>query len=193
VIPPNQLTADSPRISRLGREIGDVPFRASYFTSQLKAFLADQIRALRGDQSQAEFGRIIGKPQSVVSRLENEAYGQLSLQTLIDIANKLDIALLVRFVDWPTFLRFTEDYSSEAFAPAPFSQQQIDALVREEEARAKANKLMDMFRPMEQRQESSAQDSPSPPSSAELVWIDSQRKPQPPQLENGNGRLRAMR
>lgn len=53
-------------------------FRASYMAPGLRAYLADQIRALRGNRSQREFGRLIGKPQSVVSRLENEDYGKLS-------------------------------------------------------------------------------------------------------------------
>ncbi len=86
----------------------------------LRAFLADQIRALRGDMSQQEFGRLIDKPQSVVSRLEDEDYGKVSLQTLIDVATKLDIGLVVRFVDFPTFLCATSDFSERAVAPAPY-------------------------------------------------------------------------
>ena len=92
----------------------------------LRAFLADQIRALRGDLSQKAFGELIGKPQSVVSRLENEDYGKVSLQTLIDIAGRLDIALVARFTDFPTFLRSTRDFSENAVAPAPYAQAAAD-------------------------------------------------------------------
>jgi transcriptional regulator with XRE-family HTH domain len=88
----------------------------------LRAFLADQIRALRGDLSQKAFGDLIGKPQSVVSRLENEDYGKVTLQTLIDIAEKLDIALIVRFTDFPTFLHSTADVSESALGPRAFTQ-----------------------------------------------------------------------
>ncbi len=95
-------------------------FRASYMVHGLRAYLADQIRALRGNRSQREFGRLIGKPQSVVSRLENEDYGKLTLQTLLDIAEKLDIALVVRFADFPTFLRTVAEASPEAMAPAGY-------------------------------------------------------------------------
>jgi transcriptional regulator with XRE-family HTH domain len=76
---------------------------------QLKAFLASQIRALRADASQKDFGDRIGKPQSVVSRLEKQADRHISVQTLIDIAERLDIAVIIRFVDFPTFLRYTDD------------------------------------------------------------------------------------
>jgi hypothetical protein len=107
-------------------------FRASYMAHSLRGFLADQIRALRGDMSQKAFGELIGKPQSVVSRLENEDYGKVSLQTMIDIAEKLDIALLVRFTDFPTFLRATADFSETAFAPRPFTKDAFNEMMREE-------------------------------------------------------------
>lgn len=97
----------------------------------LREFLADQIRALRGDLSQKAFGKLIGKPQRVVSRLENEDYGKVTLQTLIDIAEKLDIALVVRFTDFPTFLRSTTDVSETAFAPRAFRQAAFGDAMRE--------------------------------------------------------------
>lgn len=95
-------------------------FRTIYMANRAKGFVADQIRALRGDRSQRAFGELIGKPQSVVSRLENEEYGKLTLQTLLDIAEKLDIALEVRFVDYPTFIRGLRDLSSRTTAPAGY-------------------------------------------------------------------------
>ena len=52
-----------------------------------------------------------------MARLERESYGKVNLQTLIDIATKLDIALIVRFVSFPTFLEWTNDYSGKALAP----------------------------------------------------------------------------
>jgi transcriptional regulator with XRE-family HTH domain len=120
------------RISRLAESLGKRGFRHGYMARQLKAFLAQQIRALRGDRSQAEFGAIIGKPQSVVSRLEKQADRQISVQTLIDIAERLDIAVIIRFVDFPTFLRYTEDYSDDALAPASYTQAAIDLLAAAE-------------------------------------------------------------
>src|SRR5262249_12449351 len=89
---------------------------------QLKVFLAAQIRALRGDRTQSQFGKLIGKPQSVVARLERESYGKVNLQTLIDIAQKLGIALVIRFVNFSTFLEWTKDYSQEALAPQSYGR-----------------------------------------------------------------------
>jgi hypothetical protein len=108
------------RTERLAEQFKREKFRRSYFARQLKIFLAAQIRALRGDRTQTEFGELIGKPQSVVARLERESYGKVNLQTLIDIAQKLDIALIVRFVNFSTFLEWTKDYSQEALAPQSY-------------------------------------------------------------------------
>ncbi len=114
------MTSDAP-ISGAGtpstNALDNREFRASYMAHGLRAYLADQIRALRGNRSQREFGRLIGKPQSVVSRLENEDYGKLTLQTLLDIAEKLDIALVIKFADFPTFLRAVADATQDAMSP----------------------------------------------------------------------------
>ena len=107
----------------------DAGFRASYLTQHLRAFLADQIRALRGERSQREFGEVLDKPQSVVSRLEDEEYGKVTLQTLIDVATKLDIGLLARFVDFPTFLKETNDFSEQASTPAPYNREAVNQML----------------------------------------------------------------
>jgi transcriptional regulator with XRE-family HTH domain len=119
--------------------------RHGYMGRQLKAFLAQQIRSLRGEYSQKEFGGIIGKPQSVVSRLEKQADRHISIQTLIDIAGRLDIAVIVRFVDYPTFLRYTDDYSESAIAPARYSQANIDALVHVTDSTVREGALKALF------------------------------------------------
>jgi transcriptional regulator with XRE-family HTH domain len=82
--------------------------------------------------SQEEFGRLLGKPQSVVSRLEDPEYGKVTLQTLLDIASKLDVALIVRFADYPTYLNVTSDVSPRALRPPRFNQREIEALAEHE-------------------------------------------------------------
>jgi hypothetical protein len=120
--------ANSHRFTRLAKKLRNKAYRASYMASHTKLFLANQINALRGDLSQQEFGEKLGKPQPVVSRLQNPNYGKYALQTLLDVAIKLDLALIVRFVDYPTFLRLTNDFSDNAVRPAAFSQEQVDQL-----------------------------------------------------------------
>lgn len=122
-------SASSHRLVELVRKLGNDAYRASYLATRLKTFLASQIRSLRGEASQAEFGKKLGKPQSVVSRLENPDYGNLSVQTLLEVADKLKLALIIQFIDWPTFLRFTEETTPASMTPAAFDQEKVDALV----------------------------------------------------------------
>ena len=53
------------------------------------------------------------------------SYGKWNLQTLLDIAAKLDVALIVQFVDYPTFLKFTHEITEETVRPAPFDETRL--------------------------------------------------------------------
>jgi transcriptional regulator with XRE-family HTH domain len=77
----------------------DKEYRDAYLDAHVKGTIAYQIQALRAKTglNQTAFGKLIGKPQSVVSRLENTEYGAVSIQTLLDIAKSLDVGLQVRF------------------------------------------------------------------------------------------------
>jgi hypothetical protein len=90
------------------------------------------MRKFRGDKSQSEFGDLIGKQQTVISRLEDAGYGKWTLQTLFDVAEKLDLAVIARFVDHSTFLRLTENMSDEASEPKPYNQGAMDKMLEPE-------------------------------------------------------------
>ncbi len=118
----------SHRVASLATKLRSKKYRDSYLSSHIRMFLANQLASLQGEMSQKEFGQLLGKPQPIVSRLQNPDYGKYSLQTLLDIASKLDVALIARFVDYPTFLKFTNDFSDEALRPAKFDPAQLDYL-----------------------------------------------------------------
>jgi hypothetical protein len=63
----------------------------------------------------------------------------LTLQTLLDIAENLDIALVVGFADFPTFLRTVAETSPDAMAPRPIRMVQRKGL------RAVAGRATSMF------------------------------------------------
>lgn len=130
-MPDAQHLASSHRFARLVPKLADKAYRNSYVAHQTRQFLARQVRALRGDKSQKEFGTLLGKPQSVVSRLEDPNYGKWTLQTLFDVAASLDRAVIVRIVDYPTFLRFTSDMTDAAACPEFYNQETVDSLARE--------------------------------------------------------------
>jgi hypothetical protein len=82
--------------------------------------------------SQADFGKVIDKPQSVVSRLEDPSYGKMTLNSLLDIAAKVDRALVVQFMDWKSFLKITEDHSEQSSAPSAYNQEELDLFAQQE-------------------------------------------------------------
>jgi hypothetical protein len=115
------------RSERLLKRLSDKEYRDAYLGSRIRQFLAHQMRSFRGDRSQSEFGKIIGQSQSVISeRLESPSYGKWNLQTLLDIASKLDVALIVQFVDYPTFVKFTDEITEETVRPAAFNSAALE-------------------------------------------------------------------
>jgi hypothetical protein len=118
--------ADSRRLARLAEKFHDKQYRDSYVASHTRGVLAQQMRNFRGDLSQAEYADKIGKQKTVIGRLQNPGYAGWSLRTMLEIAGKENVAVLVRFVDFPTFLGFTDDLSDESLHPRAYDQGEVD-------------------------------------------------------------------
>ena len=102
-------------------------YRHSYMSEHVRRGIAYQIRALR-DQlgwSQGAFAGELGKPQSVVSRLEDPTYGKVTIQTLLEVAGAFDVALQVRFVGYSQFLRDNQDRTSVAMLVPSFTDDAV--------------------------------------------------------------------
>ncbi len=120
--------ADSHRAANLVEKFRNRKYRHSYVVAHTRRFLARQMRKFRGDLSQTEFGDLLGKQQTVVSRLEDPAYGKWTLQTLFEIAEKLDVAVVVRFVDFKDFLTFTSEMDEEHTKPASYASAAMESV-----------------------------------------------------------------
>jgi hypothetical protein len=118
--------ADSQRLLALAEKFHDKHYRDSYVAGHTRQMLARQMRNFRGELPQGEFGELIGKRQTVVSRLENPNYGAWQLRTMFEIASKLNVAVFVRFVDFPTFLKYSNDFSDRAFHPKPYDETEVN-------------------------------------------------------------------
>jgi hypothetical protein len=122
-----QFPAISRRTVHLAEKMHDAAYRHGYVEAHSRRFLARQMRGFRGERSQTEFGIIIDKRQTVVSRLEDANYRGWTLGTMFEIARKLGVAVFVRFVDFPRFLKYSDDLSDDAICPMPYNKEDVDA------------------------------------------------------------------
>lgn len=120
--------ATSRRLRRLAEQMRDKRYRDAYVASHTRQMLARQMRKFRGGMSQAEFAGTIGKRQTIISRLENPDYSGWTLRTLFEVAKAINVAVFVRFVDFPTFLHYSDDLSASALHPASYSGDALDEL-----------------------------------------------------------------
>jgi transcriptional regulator with XRE-family HTH domain len=103
-------------------------YRDEYTAEHVRTGIAYQIRALREQRGmrQGELAAALRKPQSVVNRLEDPDYGRMSISTLLEVASAFDVALSVRYVSYPEFLRLNEHVSPDAMQVASFDLSQFD-------------------------------------------------------------------
>lgn len=104
----------------LPKKLKKKAYRDAYVGEHVRRWIAHQIRSLRDKKewSQGELSRRMEKPQSVISRLEDPSYGKMTVNTLLEVASTFDVALLIKFVDYPTFLNETADLSPRAMQVA---------------------------------------------------------------------------
>jgi transcriptional regulator with XRE-family HTH domain len=98
------------------------PYRHAYMAEHIRRGIAYQIRALRAARNwnQGVFAKHLGKPQSVVCRLEDPDYGKVTIQTLLEVANVFDVALEIKFSSYSSFVCNTRDLSVGSMQVAGF-------------------------------------------------------------------------
>lgn len=103
-------------------ELEDDEFRNGFVADHVRTRLALLVRSLREQRgwSQAELGRRLGKPQSVVSRIEDPDYGKLSTQTVFEVASAFGLPVYIDLPEWDEWFRLMEDMSSRSFKRKSF-------------------------------------------------------------------------
>ena len=101
----------------LWRKLFNKEYREQYALSLLKRSVAFQIKTLRKRHcgSQTVLAERSQLTQGVVSRAEDQDYGNLTFNTVGRIAAGLDLAFIGRFVPFSELARFSENLSEEEF------------------------------------------------------------------------------
>src|SRR3954451_2910327 len=98
------------------RELCDDELRNEFVADKVRTRFALLIRSLREQRgwSQAELGRRMGRPQSIISRLEDPDYGSFSLQTVFEVAAAFGLPVYLDMPEWDEWFRLTGDLSSKS-------------------------------------------------------------------------------
>jgi transcriptional regulator with XRE-family HTH domain len=132
------MTVGYSAIPNLGflRELQDDDRRNGFVADHLRTRTALLIRTLREQRgwSQAELGRRLDKPQSVVSRLEDPDYGKVTLKTLFEVAAAFDLPLYIDMPDWDEWFRLMSDMSSRNLRRDSFNTTNLVAIANQQQA-----------------------------------------------------------
>src|SRR5258708_5384240 len=104
--------------SKMFEKLKDPEYRNLFNSRQIQRLLPMQIKALRvsREMKQEEMAKALQTTQTVVSRIER-AKGNLTINTLLKIAEAFDVALVVRFDPINKFIDWVDDLSESAIAP----------------------------------------------------------------------------
>ena len=110
---------------RLLAKLEKKPYRDAYVSEHVKTSVPVQIYHLREQRgwTQAMLAQRAKTTQTVISRLEDPNYGNLSLNSLLKIASAFDIGLLVKFVPFSRLLAEFHNLSPQAVSAQSFGKE----------------------------------------------------------------------
>jgi transcriptional regulator with XRE-family HTH domain len=116
------VTSEEKLISKLEKSKA---YREAYVSEHVKTSVPLQMRHLREQRelTQAQLAELAKTTQTVISRLEDPNYGNLTLNSLLKIASAFDIGLLVKFVPFSRLLLEFQDLSPKALSVKSFIEE----------------------------------------------------------------------
>lgn len=101
--------------SKLFAKLADKKYRHLFVTSQINKLIPYQMRGLRAkrDLTQTALAELAETTQTVISRIENNGATNLSVKTLLKLAEAFDVALVVRFEPIDRFITWVDEFSPD--------------------------------------------------------------------------------
>jgi hypothetical protein len=111
-------------------------YRANFALAFLKRSIPFQIKVLRKKHcgSQAILAERANLTQGVVSRAEDQDYGNLTFNTVGRIAAGLDMAFIGRFVPFSELVKFSQELSETEFSTIPTFDEENASLSTDQES-----------------------------------------------------------
>ncbi len=124
------MTLYDKRRKKISEELKDKEYRDIFVEEKINIGIPFQIRALRGELTQQEFGELFEINQEEISRYENINYSRFTLSTLKKLARAFDVGLMVRFVSFGELIEHDLTLSSESLKALSYKD---DPYFKEEE------------------------------------------------------------
>ena len=114
----------STRLNKFLQSLKDKDSRDAFVAARVATAVALRIFNLRKKKgwSQEELARTADMKQARISVLERADYENFSFSTLRRIAAAFGVAVIVDFVSFPDFLRWSDSFSSESVVPESFDE-----------------------------------------------------------------------
>jgi transcriptional regulator with XRE-family HTH domain len=118
---------------KLFRKLKNKVFREAFMSARVAAAVGGQIANIREKRgwTQGKLARRARMKQSRISLLEKADYESFSFTTLKRIAAAFDLAVIIQFVSFRDFLRWSESFDEKVLIPESFTESE-EALKEEQ-------------------------------------------------------------
>ncbi len=116
----------------------DEEYRRELVSERVRASIALQIQALRTQRdkmTQTQLGKLLGKAQPWISKLEDPEYGKVTVATLLEVADAFDVDLEIKFRPFSKAIRELSSQRPDYYDMPSFSDEEDRLAAESEQAR----------------------------------------------------------